>query len=169
MPSFSERFIKSKGQPIEHEGKALILADKFPIFNGDKIKIIIESTNSDAKQGISVDITGKCHYMGKEFQQGKGIEMIFWEDTSPKEMELTIFAKKDFIWIQNIWENATLPGSNIPDSGRYGAAMIVEKIKNGRRYCCNDWHPDNNFDDIIFTVQNLGNIADKKKNSSNAS
>ena len=39
------------------------------------------------------------------------------------------------------------------NNGYFGAAMIVEEIENGRRYRCNDWEPDEDFDDIIFTVQ----------------
>jgi hypothetical protein len=30
--------------------------------------------------------------------------------------------------------------------------MIVEEIENGRRYYCNDGHPDEDFDDIIFEL-----------------
>jgi len=33
--------------------------------------------------------------------------------------------------------------------------MIVEKIEGGRRYRCNDGFPDEDFDDIIFTVRKL--------------
>jgi hypothetical protein len=39
------------------------------------------------------------------------------------------------------------------DSWHNGAAMIVEESENGRFYKCNDGHPDENFDDIIFHVQ----------------
>lgn len=31
--------------------------------------------------------------------------------------------------------------------------MIVEEIENGRRYRCNDGHPDESFDDINFSLQ----------------
>ena len=33
-----------------------------------------------------------------------------------------------------------------------GAAMILEVDGNTRRYRCNDGHPDDNFDDIIFEI-----------------
>jgi hypothetical protein len=33
--------------------------------------------------------------------------------------------------------------------------MIVEEIENGRRYRCNDGVPDDDFDDIVFTVQRV--------------
>ncbi len=44
-------------------------------------------------------------------------------------------------------------GGKSVDYGRYGSAMIVEEVEGGRRYRCNDWHPDDNFDDIVFTVR----------------
>ena len=53
--------------------------------------------------------------------------------------------------IKNIWD----PGDGTIFSWIGGAAMIVEEIENGRRYRCNDGHPDENFDDIIFTIQKL--------------
>ena len=144
-------------------GKTLVLADKFPVSNGDKIIISIDKTNSETKQGLSVDITGECEYLGQRFHKGKGVKMLFWEDTAPRRMELTITTKADFIWIQNIWESKTHQEIPYTDFGRYGAAMIVEEIEGGRRYCCNDWHPDENFDDIVFTVRKVGNILDEKK------
>ncbi len=151
MPIFSEFFIKTKGQPINYKGKTLYLVDKFPVADDDTIIIIFEKTNSNWKQGVSIDITGKCEYMGKLFEKGKGVNMIFWEDTSPKQTELRIFTKKGFVWIKNIWDT----GNGTVESWHGGAAMIVEEIENGRRYRCNDGHPDEDFDDIIFTIQRV--------------
>ena len=34
----------------------------------------------------------------------------------------------------------------------YGAAMFTENIDHGKRYYCNDGNPDEDFDDIIFTI-----------------
>ncbi len=148
----------AKGQPISYEGKTLVLADKFPIENGQTIKISIESTNSEYIQGLSVDITGSCEVGGKLWKKGKGVKMIFWEDAQlidPKNIQITIFSKQGYVWIQNIWETVNHLGNKSIDSGHNGAAMIVEEIENGRRYRCNDGHPDDNFDDIIFSIQRI--------------
>lgn len=159
--------MESKGQPIIYKEKKLVLADKFPISNGDTLVALIEKTNSEWRQGFSIDITGHCEMDGKIFKQGKGIILLFWEDTSPKQISLKIFSKKGFVWIQNIWEkkNHYLLGnasgetvnkeSKSVDYGHNGAAMIVDEIEDGRRYRCNDGHPDDNFDDIVFTVQKI--------------
>jgi hypothetical protein len=31
--------------------------------------------------------------------------------------------------------------------------MYVEEIPNGRKYYCNDGEPDDDFDDLIFTLE----------------
>lgn len=165
MPNFDDLFIESKGQPVTYKGDTLVRADKFPVSNGDILVISIEESNSDWRQGLCIDITGYCEYGEKVYKIGKGVRMIFWEDTAPKQIRLKIFTKKDFVWVENLWEqtNSYLVGapagepitkeSKSVEYGYNGAAMIVKEIENGRRYRCNDGHPDENFDDIVFTVQ----------------
>ncbi len=153
-----------------YKGNILVLADKFPVSNGDKLKISIEKTNSEYIQGLSVDITGSCEMLGTVLKKSKRIKLRLWEDADgydPKNIEITVFTKTGFVWVQNVWEwtapylVASSTGepitkeSKIRDSGHNGAAMIVEEIENGRRYRCNDGHPDENFDDIVFTIQKL--------------
>ncbi len=167
MIDFSERFFESKGQPINYNGKTLTLSDKFPVKNGDVLIISIEKANSEFRQGLCIDVTGHCECDGEVFKQGKGIRMLFWEDTAPKQIKLKVFTEKDFVRVENIWErtNSYLVGgpngetiekkSKSTTSRINGAAMIVEEIENGRRYRCNDGTLDDDFDDIIFTVQKL--------------
>lgn len=155
MPDFSELFEKANWLSVDYNGKIVTRLDEFPVSDGDILVASIEKTNSDCRQGFCIDITGYCEMDGKVFKQGKGIRMLFWGDTAPKQIKLKMFTKKNFVWIENIWEQISHMGSKSIDYGRYGAAMIVEEIENGRRYRCNDWHPDDNFDDIIFTVQRL--------------
>ncbi len=155
MTSFETFFRKSKGKPIEYKGSKLILADKFPVSNNEKLLIQIKETNSESRQGLSVDITGSCECENEIYKKGKGINMIFWEDTAPKNIVLTIFTKENFVWIKNIWESYSLTGYPSTDSGNNGAAMIVEEIENGKLYKCNDGYPDEDFNDIIFAVQKI--------------
>ena len=167
MTDFSEEFLESKGEPIIHNGQTLFLSHKFPVMDGDVLEIFIEKTNSDCRQGLCIDIAGSCEIDGKECNAGKGIRMLFWEDTSPNQIKLKVHTKKDFVWVENIWEKvgvqitASPSGETITkeskhvESRYYGSAMIVEPIEGGFRYRCNDWRPDENFDDIVFTVQKL--------------
>ncbi len=156
--------MESRGEPIIHNGQTLHLSHKFPVKDGDVLLIFIEKTNSDCRQGVCIDITGSCELNGEIYNMGKGVRMLFWEDTSPEEIKLTVHTKRGFVWVENIWEKTSVQvlsstnGENVTkeskhvESRYYGSAMIVEEIDNGIRYRCNDWHPDENFDDIVFTV-----------------
>lgn len=44
---------------------------------------------------------------GEIFKKGKGVRMIFWQDTMPKEVKLKIFTKQDFVRVYNIWEETS--------------------------------------------------------------
>lgn len=172
MPSFDKLFNEIKRQPISYEEKLLFRSDRFPVSNGITLKICIERTNSEWPQGLTVDITGSCECQGKTFKKGKGIRMLFWEDAElidPKNIQIKVFTKIDYVLIYNIWEKTSYYQLGSPmgeiinkesksvDYGHNGAAMIIEEIEGGRRYRCNDGHPDDNFDDIVFTVQRLEN------------
>lgn len=162
MPSFENLFAESKNQPIIYKGIPLVRTDKFPVKNGDTLIASIEKTNANRRQGFIIDITGYCEMDGEICKKGKGVRMAFWEDTMPKKVQLKVFTKQDFVWIENIWEEETSylaygveKRSKLINYRINGAAMIVEEIENGRRYRCNDGTPDEDFDDIIFTVQKL--------------
>ncbi len=94
MVDFSKFFLIKKGQPVKYKNKSLWLSDEFPVSNNDILIITFESTKSETIQGISVDITGKCELEGRLIDKGKGVDMIFWEDTAPKSIELKLFTKK---------------------------------------------------------------------------
>jgi hypothetical protein len=166
MPNFDPLFSETNVRPIIYKGNSLIRVDKFPVKNGDVLIASIEKADtSKRRQGFFVDITGYCEMDGEIHKKGKGIMMLFWQDTMPKQVEIKVFTKQDFVWIQNIWEydysySIGSPSGEIiekvlkgTDYSVNGAAMIVEEIENGRRYRCNDGEPDEDFDDIIFTVQ----------------
>ncbi len=160
MPSFNDLFIESKGKPIIYNGKSIIRLDKFPVSNGDILISSIEGTNGDCRQGFVIDITGYCEIDGEIIKKGKRVRMTFWQDTMPKEVKLKVFTKQNFVCVHNIWESTTSylangmrKDSKITEYFAEGSAMIVEEIQNGRRYHCNDGEPDDDFDDIIFTVR----------------
>lgn len=167
MPNFCNIFAEAKGNPVFYNGNRIIRIDKFPIKNEDILIASIEKISSSYRQGLCIDITGYCEFEGQIYKQGKGIRMLFWEDTAPKQIILKIFTKIDFVKIYNIWETISYVTLSTPtgepfkkemkrvDYSYNGAAMIVEEIENGRRYRCNDGYPDDDFDDIVFTVQKI--------------
>ncbi len=159
MPNFTESFIRSKGLAIEYKGLNLVMGDYLSFTDGDHLLITFEKTNSEWRQGIGLRVFGFFEINGNPFPD----RVILWEDTSPKTQIITIhqdqtkrkqpkrLPQKGLLGIKNIWD----PGTGSVESWYGGAAMIVEEIESGRRYRCNDGHPDENFDDIVFTVQRV--------------
>lgn len=159
MPDFSPSFMKSKGQPILYKGKQLLMGDFIPFEDRDSFLITFEKTNSEWKQGIGLDVNG-------DFEINKikyGCKIVLWEDNYPQGVIITICKEKtdkrslkrqkltNAFYIKNIWDM----GEGRTSFWINGAAMISEEIPNGRRYYCNDGHPDENFEDIIFTIQKI--------------
>lgn len=77
-----------------------------------------------------------------------------WYDTSPEVVEINVHTKNKsnenrYLSVYNIWSFE----SKIIHSRHNGAAMYIEELPNGKRYYCNDGHPDDNFDDIVFRLE----------------
>lgn len=146
MPDFSKLFINSKGSPIEYKGKKLCMFDDFPVSSGDKVLLTIEKTNSEWKQGCGLSYKGSFEAQGQTFYN----KISFWDGESPPQVLITVFPKKGSkaILVKNLWDT----GDGVVEAWTWGAAMIIEEIPNDRRYYCNDGHPDENFDDIVFTI-----------------
>lgn len=67
--------------------------------------------------------------------------------------EFAVVSKKDKpdLHVKNIWDS----GNGNADSCHNGAAMIVEISGSIRLYRCNDGHPDDDFDDLVFSLELL--------------
>jgi len=162
MPDFFDLFLTSEGRSTTYKGRTIYLTDQFPVKNQDVLVVSVERVDSDYRQGFCIDVTGHCEVNGKLFKEGKGIRLLFWDDTVFKDMRIKIFTKKEFVKVYNIWEQknqylvdgAEKTSCSI-ESRHNGSAMLIEEIENGRRYRCNDGYPDEDFDDIIFTVQRI--------------
>lgn len=147
MPSFGSLFRESKGRPVVYNGQRIQLADRLHLSDGQTLKVKIESTNSEWRQGIRVDIDKHFEVNGHDIKKG----ILLWQDTAPPEVYLTVRTKNGECWVRNIWD----VGNGAADYWHNGAAMIVEEYPGGRRYRCNDGHPDEDFDDIIFSIDIL--------------
>jgi len=147
MPDFSVFFKKSKGRPIEYKGRTLLMCDHFPLPGKEaRLKYRIVSTSSVWKQGIAVATKGVLEFPGNEkFTKGW---IDIWEHKVDWEGVFTCRSKDGLLDVTNVWDT----GNGVVESWFYGSAMWIEEIPGGRRYHCNDGHPDENFDDIIFEL-----------------
>jgi hypothetical protein len=152
MPDFSELFYHSENMKVEYEGKSLILGDHISIVKGDLFQIKFEKFNSEWKQGIILHLKGIILVNNQKAKNG----CVFWQDTAPETLKFSVYSTKSDLLVYNIWDT----GNGVIDFGHGGAAMYYEEIENGRRYFCNDGHPDENFDDIVFTLQKIGSVEE---------
>lgn len=145
MPAFEYLFLESKGQPVEYNGQTIQMVDRVAIPNGQKLKVTFVTVNSDWRQGVRIDTDGSLDVDGETIKKA----VLLWYDTAPHEVPITVYTKKGELWVKNVWDT----GRGIVESWHNGAAMIVEEIPNGRLYKCNDGKPDDDFDDLIFSIE----------------
>ena len=143
--NFEELFKSSNYQPIEYKGRKIQYGEAIP--ENKEYQITFESTNSNWEQGIFI----RCD--GTHFQINSQIEKLntfwLWESENPKTNIVRILKKgKGELKVWNIWRINKGPMSY----GHNGAALYTTDLANGKRFFCNDGHPDDDFDDIIFTI-----------------
>ncbi|MBP7279889.1 MAG: hypothetical protein KBA11_10800 [Sedimentibacter sp.] len=143
MPSFDKDFMNAKGAPIKYKDLELIRIDRIPVKKKFSGYLRIISTNSEWKQGIRIKVDGLMTINACE-----GNDFIIWADDVKGDIPFKGTSKKSQLMIWNAWDT----GSGRVDAWLNGAAMILELSGSTRRYKCNDSHPDENFDDIIFEV-----------------
>lgn len=148
MPSFESLFKESKGKPIVYKGQELRLVDFVPFAQGDRVRVTFERRSSEWRQGVGLKVPGAFEVAGQEIKA----PIVLWEDTAPTETEIRILAPAGQLEVKNVWDT----GNGVIHSWHNGAAMIIEELPvGGRRYRCNDGHPDDNFDDIVFRLEKL--------------
>ena len=145
MPSLEDLFLKSKGQPIEYKGNVIQMVDHVPIKDGQQIRIIFESVNSDWKQGIYLSTDGEFQVNGQVIKNA----VVLWQNTAPREVAICVKSKKGECLVKNVWD----VGDGVMHSWHNGAAMIVEKFEAKRLYRCNDGRADDDFDDLVVWLE----------------
>ena len=105
-----------------------------------------EQVNSPWEQGIMIHCKRDIFYVN-EVECSTGFYL--WRSTSADEVECIVESTTGEFKVWNIWR---LKGKSM-QYGHNGAAMYFEDIPNGKRYFCNDGYPDDDFDDLIFSIE----------------
>jgi hypothetical protein len=155
--NFGEMFMQSKGGPIDYQGKQLIMLDRVPVKLGERLLVTIESTRAEWPQGVGI-------FEGVEVFGEPVKRAVVWEYFSlPPDMRATGRSRLPFSFEVTCRNNkGSLAFYNMTEfKGRQewwhgGAAMVAADIPGGRRYSCNDFELDDDFDDLVFTVTRLG-------------
>ncbi len=154
MKCFQDLFMANNGSPITYKGKKLQISDKIPVSDSEKLRVVFERVNSSWRQGIRLRMLEGGFFVidGKELKSKYGI--VFWNDTAPEIVHVTIRTRKgrpENVLVYNVWD----VGDGLTEVGHNGAAIHVEEIENGRRYHCNDGHPDDDLNDLIFRIERV--------------
>jgi len=124
----------------------VVLWDVIKIKDHEKMKVIFESINSPLRQGVWLR-TDKGIYVSDTGKTYKYIDL--WYDTAPKEVLIECLTKDGFLSVYNLYVDNT----GMCRSQAYGTGMLVEELENGRRYRCNDYGFETNFDKLIFRIE----------------
>jgi hypothetical protein len=145
---FEELFFSSGGKPINYMGNQLQMLDAISIDGCEVFELTIISTNSVWRQGLKLEFNGLFRINGKS----RGSAINIWSDTAPKIIRFEVQSEVPTpLYVRNIWD----VGDGVVHSWHAGAAMIVEKECKVRIYRCNDGKIDDDFDDIIFKLEQL--------------
>lgn len=142
---FQELFMLSNGQPIEYKGKIVKMIDKLELINSH-VPLCVEfiSTESRWKQGIVIQTKGKFE-LNDQIAPNK---IVLWEDTAPKLVQIKIISSDKILIIYNVWK--------IEDGTVFywynGGALYTEHENGIITYYCNDGIPDDDFNDLVFSI-----------------
>lgn len=148
-----DEFRKAGSACIIFKGKKIYLFDTI-FLPAEKAKLILRfhKVKSRWSQGVCL-----CDMPSKDSrtrftiagQAGPAVEL--WTDTSPKEVEIDVFAPNGKFNVYNIWDT----GNGQCRSQVAGGGMLVEVSENGRKryYKCNDGHPKPEFKHLEFSIE----------------
>lgn len=143
MPCFEDKFRESKGQPFEYYGNTIIGIDRIKVEKVFSGYVEIISINSDWLQGVRLKVNGEL-----EIDSDKGPIFNLWQNYMNKPIYFRGTSKDKLLLVWNVWDT----GNGTTNYWHNGAAMIKETDGNTTIYRCNDGHPDDNFDDIVFKI-----------------
>ncbi len=143
---FERLFIESKGQPVIYNGKELKMVDRVMLPSNEMLLLIeFVSTDSEWKQGIVLQTKGEFEVNNLKVSN----KIVLWEDTAPKQVEVTVKTKDKKLLIYNVWET----GDGTMHYWHNGGAFYIEQSDGASLYYCNDGYADDDFNDLIFKIK----------------
>lgn len=123
----------------------VILWDIMQVSDGETLRLVFESQNSQWEQGVRV----ACD-IGVTVGEATGKGVLLWYDHSPREVEFVCHTKDGFLSVYNIWDEGRGPQSQMHTSG-----MLIEELPNRRRYRCNDFGFEAQFNRLVFRIERI--------------
>lgn len=146
--NIEQLFFASKGKPVDYNGRLIQMVDCILVTDGQELQLRFESVASKWRQGVMLSLDGDFTIAGQTIPK----RIALWQDTAPPVVHLQVQPKRKRkpgeCFVKNVWDT----GNGVVQSWHNGAAMIVTQLDRGRRYQCNEGLPDDDFDDIVFSV-----------------
>lgn len=148
LPEFRERFIESKGQPIEHEGREVHVSVRVSVHSGDSVSLTFKHATPTPLQGLRI-IAKNCvlESLGEE-----GKQFVIWRDTAPDRSEYQIQKAKSGaeVVLMNVWRDE-MYGSTMHGLNNAGIQRTLEADGSMVLKCSDGWGPPQ-FDDLVVLV-----------------
>lgn len=144
MPSFELPPNRAYNSAFAEQGiDGVVMIESFPIYDGERLRLVFESVDSPNRQGVWMMTKGKLVING---QHSAGMDI--WQDTAPTEVPIECHTESGVLLLYNIYESQGKRSSQAWTSG-----MLVEDLPHGRRYRCNDFGLETNFDKLVFRIE----------------
>lgn len=147
--TLSSQFQREQGKPILFDGKIVQPIFKLKLEKYSNFIVISRiSSRENPEQGIRIKVErGEIYLDGKKYK-----EIILWESTSPKSVDIEVISKGQAeLKIWNVWRIDTLINAWIGNSG-----MVVNETSNRcLRFECSDGVDAVDFSNLLFNVSIL--------------
>ncbi|MDA8235191.1 MAG: hypothetical protein M0Z31_10400 [Clostridia bacterium] len=150
--TLAQMLANAKGEPIDYEGKSVMMSYKIPVLKGQEVEVEFLDYNDTYQQGFEVSIDQRKGTV--EINGQKLSAPVFWTHTAPKIFSFKCYTKKTegFLNIWNVWQNIEYK-DNV-DAWIGNSGMFVEKLEDGALiFHCSNGVGEVNFDDLVFKVK----------------
>lgn len=149
-------FRDSEGEPVNYNGKELIMADKFKVDKKFSFEVELLEKDSEWTQGICIRTDGEF-VIGADTDK-KRVSLIdrIWTEQDVGPIKIIGTSRDGELYVYNSWYEG---GTH--EYWVRNAAMHREKIgENEYVYHCNDGHWDIRLDRLVFRIKLLEGIGD---------
>jgi hypothetical protein len=149
--ALKDRFLKSKGSPIEIDGKKVVTLDRVKISRGHVV-VTFTGTPGKIPNGIIIK-SAKGHVLLSDKKKAKSV--YIWDDIRlPRRVEHEVYCPNGELLIWNIYRVNPKDDITRADYWTNNAGMFVEQVaKTKRRYHCSDGIGDFDPTDLVFELE----------------
>ena len=151
---FRQLFYESPGKPVFHKYTEVFRAISLEAPQKLRLVLTFIENNSKNRQGVMLSLFTMKGTLSCNGQTTKKGGYYLWEDSSPRQIIFDTKIVEGDLGIFNIAERNDYRGKPYAISLDMGMAICYERIETNKyRFFCNDWEPDDDFNDLIFDLE----------------